>query len=78
MINVELVNNKNIVNYFNIYSNSFKSINNIAKNYSISSNYLDVNNNLIIPSGIDSFISEIVSKQFAVTNEDFNTINYFK
>ena len=76
MINVELVNNKNIVNYFNIYSNSFKSINNIAKNYSTSSNYLDANNNLIIPSGIDSFISEIVSKQFAVTNEDFNTINY--
>ena len=76
LINVELVNNKNIVNYFNIYSNSFKSINNIAKNYSTSSNYLDANNNLIIPSGIDSFISEIVSKQFAVTNEDFNTINY--
>ena len=34
------------------------------------------NNNLIIPSGIDSFIREVVSNQFAVSNEDFNTINY--
>ena len=76
LINIELVNNKNIVNYFNIYSNSFKSVNIIANRYNTPSSYLDINNNLIIPSGIDSFISEVVSKQFTVSNEDFNSINY--
>jgi outer membrane translocation and assembly module TamA len=30
LLNVELVDNKNIINYFNIYTNSFKSINLIA------------------------------------------------
>ncbi|MDB9847430.1 outer membrane protein assembly factor, partial [Flavobacteriaceae bacterium] len=76
LINIELVNNKNIVNYFNIYSNSFKSVNIIANRYNTPSSYLDINNNLIIPSGIDSFIREVVSKQFAVSNQDFNSINY--
>ena len=31
LINIEFVNNKNIINYFNIYSNSFNSINELPE-----------------------------------------------
>ena len=41
LINIELVNNKNSVNYFNIYSNSYDTINLISKKYNINSSYLD-------------------------------------
>jgi len=76
LINIEFVNNKNIINYFNIYSNSFKSINDIARNYNSPSNYFDVNDNLIIPDGINSFINEVISEQFKVSQDDFKRVNY--
>jgi outer membrane protein assembly factor BamA len=76
LINIEFVNNKNIINYFNIYSNSFNSINDIARNYNSPSNYFDVNDNLIIPDGINSFINGVVSEQFKLSQDDFNRVNY--
>ncbi len=76
ILNIELVNNKNSVNYFNIYSNSYDVINSISKNYNINSNYLNSSNNLIIPSGINSFIDDVVNKNFNIQTNDFNTINY--
>ena len=76
LINIEFVNNKNIINYYNIYSNSFKSINDIAKAYNTPSNYFDINNNLIIPDGINSFINDVVLEEFSVSKDDFNRVNY--
>jgi len=76
LINIELVNNKNSINYFNIYSNSYDVINLIARNYNINNSYLNSSNNLIIPDGINSFINDVTSLNLNVNNNDFNTVNY--
>ena len=76
LINVELVNNKNSINYFNIYSSSFNSINTIAKNYNTNSNYFNNLNRLIIPEGINSFINDVISNNITLSQQDYNTVNY--
>jgi outer membrane protein assembly factor BamA len=76
LVNIELVNNKNSVNYFNIYSNSFNTINSIAIKNNANSSYFNSSNKLIIPIGIDSFINEVTSKSFLINNEDYNNVSY--
>lgn len=73
---IELIKNKNIENYFNIYSNSYEIINNIAKEYSSDSNYF-LNGNLKIPNGIDLFIKDALSIYSSTINSnDIKRINY--
>ncbi|MBL6648647.1 MAG: BamA/TamA family outer membrane protein [Flavobacteriaceae bacterium] len=76
LINIELVNNKNIHNYFNIYSNSYKSINKIAIFNSAPSNYFNSKNELIIPEGIDNYINDVISNPNLVSESDFKDLNY--
>ena len=76
LLNIELVDNKNINNYFKIYTNSFKSINSIAANSNASNSYFNSLNKLIIPNGINSFINDVISKNLTLDQEDFNTVNY--
>ena len=73
---VELIKNKNIQNYFNIYSNSYDIINEIAKDYAFNTNYF-LNNNLKIPDGIDLFIDDALSiHSLTLSSEDYKQINY--
>ena len=73
---VELIKNKNIQNYFNIYSNSYDIINEIAKDYSFDTNYF-LNGNLKIPDGIDLFIDDALSiHSLTLSSEDYKQINY--
>ena len=76
VLNIELVNNKNSINYFNIYSNSYSTINSIAKTNNANSSYFNSSNKLIIPNGIDSFINEVISKSFPISNDDYNRVTY--
>ena len=76
LLNIELVNNKNSINYFNIYSNSFNTINSIAINNNANSSYFNSSNELIIPTGIDSFIETVTSKIFSISNEDYYRVSY--
>ena len=76
LLNIELVNNKNSINYFNIYSNSFNTINSIAINNKANSSYFNSSNELIIPWGIDSFIDAVTSKTISINNEDYNRVSY--
>ena len=76
LLNIELVNNKNSVNYFNIYSNSFNSINSIALNNNTNSSYFNPLNKLIIPEGINSFIKDVINRNLSLNEDDFNTVNY--
>ena len=76
LLNIELVNNKNSVNYFNIYSNSFNSINSIALNNNTNSSYFNSLNKLIIPEGINSFIKDVINRNLSLNDDDFNTVNY--
>ena len=57
---IELIKNKNAENYFNVYSNSYQVLNQIAKNYSSNDTYFS-NGNLSIPTGIDLFINDAIS-----------------
>ena len=73
---VELIKNKNIQNYFNIYSNSYDIINEIAKDYAFNTNYF-LNGNLKIPYGIDLFIDDALSiHSLTLSSEDYKQINY--
>ena len=73
---IELIKNKNIENYFNIYSNSYDLINEIAKDYTNDSKYY-INGNLSIPSGIDLFINDALTVfNTTLSNNDLNTIDY--
>ena len=73
---VELIKNKNIQNYFNIYSNSYDIINEIAKDYAFNTNYF-LNGNLKIPGGIDLFIDDALSiHSLTLSSEDYKQINY--
>ena len=76
LLNIELVDNKNSVNYFNIYTNSFNSINSIAVNSSASNSYFNSLNKLIIPDGINSFINDVVSQNLILDQKDFSSVNY--
>ena len=76
LLNIELVNNKNSVNYFNIYSNSFNSINSIALNNNTNSSYFNSLNKLIVPVGINSFIKDVINRNLSLNEDDFNTVNY--
>ena len=73
---VELIKNKNIQNYFNIYSNSYDIINEITKDYAFNTNYF-LNGNLKIPDGIDLFIDDALSiHSLTLSSEDYKQINY--
>ena len=73
---IELIKNKNIQNYFNIYSNSYDIINEIAKDYAFNTNYF-LNGNLKIPDGIDLFIDDALSiHSLTLSSEDYKQINY--
>ena len=73
---IELIKNKNIENYFNIYSNSYNLINEIAKDYTNDSKYY-INGNLSIPSGIDLFINDALTIfNTTLNNDDLNKIDY--
>ena len=73
---VELIKNRNIQNYFNIYSNSFDLINEIAKEYTNDSKYYD-NGNLKIPTGINLFIEDALTLfNTTISANDLNKIQY--
>ncbi len=73
---IELIKNKNVQNYFNIYSNSYFTINEIAKDYAFDTNYF-LNGNLKIPDGIDLFIDDVLSNHSSILSpEDYKQIIY--
>ena len=76
LLNIELVNNKNSINYFNIYTNSYNSINSIAINSNTNNSYFDSFNKLKIPEGINSFINDVINQSITLEQKDYNSVNY--
>lgn len=73
LFNAQYVRNLNVNNYFGVYQNSFKSLNQIAKDV----NYIGSNSNLSIPNQTDAFLAyalspvtpnEISDSQLAIIN----------
>ena len=76
-IEIELINNKNIENYFNIYSNSYEELNLISKKYTSDPKYF-INNKLSIPNGINLFINDILNENLVVANDDYSLVSYIE
>ena len=74
-IQIELINNKNIENYFNIYSNSYGQLNFISSKYTSNSKYF-LNGQLNIPNGINLFIEDVLNENLIVDSDDFSLISY--
>ena len=75
---IALINNKNIGNYFNIYSSSYNELNFIANQ--ITSNPVYYNNgSLEIPVGINLFINDVLEGKLTSINErDFRKISFIE
>jgi len=71
VFNIQFVKNLNTSNYFNVYQNSFDTLNSIAQ----SSGYISSNTNLSIPSQADQFLTDVTSGNFALNNTNFLTVN---
>ena len=73
---IELIKNKNAENYFNVYSNSYQVLNQIAKSYNLNDTYFS-NGNLSIPTGIDLFINDVISENIPnFSSDDFRRVSY--
>lgn len=73
LLDFQFVNNLNINNYFNIFTNSYRDLNGIAQeNLSqINNDFLDPNtNNLLIPGGTDGFISQVQNNQINLQGDN--------
>ena len=76
-IQIELINNKNIENYFNIYSNSYGQLNFISSKYTSDSKYF-LNDQLNIPNGINLFIQDVLNGNIIIDSDDFSLLSYIE
>ena len=75
---IALINNKNIGNYFNIYSSSYKELNSIAGKITSNPIYYK-NGDLEIPQGINLFIDDVLNGKFNSINEiDFRKVSFIE
>ena len=76
-IQIELINNKNIENYFNIYSNSYGQLNVISSKYTSDPKYF-LNDQLNIPNGINLFIEDVLNGNIIIDSDDFSLLSYIE
>ena len=71
LVDIEYVDNRATNNYFNVYRNSYERLNNISKTiFGLDTTYFNSEDNLLIPSGTDDFINDILSLNTNVGPED--------
>jgi outer membrane protein assembly factor BamA len=87
LINIEFVRNTNAENFFNVYNNTFTTLDEIADDYEniagfegfFEANPDNPNNQILtIPSGANDFIDRIVNDGTALTPEDENNVSSIK
>ncbi|MBC7606303.1 MAG: BamA/TamA family outer membrane protein [Burkholderiales bacterium] len=71
LFNIQYVKNINIGNYFKVYNSSYKTLNNLAISYQAPSSYFS-DGNLIIDSGANSFINDVLSAIPAITTNEID------
>ncbi len=78
LFNIQYVRNLNAQNYFNIYSTSYNALNDIAQKpeYPVNASYFDENHNLIIESGTNGFIDDVLATSpiLTVSTTDYNIL----
>ncbi len=75
---VELINNRNIDNYFNIYTNSYNQLNEIAQNNSSDPKYF-TQGKLSIPDGVNGFINDVIDGSLDINEpNDIESVQYIE
>lgn len=75
LFNIQYVKNVNPANYFNVYQSSYVALNDLAHQYNANPAYFNSDNELYVPSGINSFVNDINNGTIAATTADQKTIN---
>ena len=73
LFDLQFVRNLNVGNYFNVFTNSYNTVNEIAKNTldSSTNSLFDSDGNLIIENGsVDAFINSAIQGQFNNLNDE--------
>uniref|UniRef100_UPI00404A3110 translocation and assembly module lipoprotein TamL n=1 Tax=Flavobacterium sp. TaxID=239 RepID=UPI00404A3110 len=73
LVNLQYINNINVSNYFVVYGSSYNALNNIARPFSeipLLADYFDDNNNLIIESGTNGFIQDVLGGNTSINSND--------
>ena len=76
LLNIQFVRNLNIDNYFNVYNSSYNRLNDLARAYDTSQQYIDpATGNLSFSSAVN-FIDAVVNGSFPINNQsdDFQSI----
>lgn len=74
LFNIQYIRNKNVDNFFNVYQSTYDRLNNIADNYAVDPSYFDDDGDLTIPSGSNSFISDVLTGQTNLNTEDTRNV----
>lgn len=74
LFNIQYVRNLNSQNYFNVYGSSYDALNTIGKTYNTNTDYVDDKNNLIIESGTNGFINDVLTGVTNLPTNDFNEV----
>lgn len=74
LFNIQYVRNLNSQNYFNVYGSSYDALNTIGKTYNTNTDYIDDKNNLIIESGTNGFINDVLTGVTNLPTNDFNEV----
>ncbi|MEM1257114.1 MAG: BamA/TamA family outer membrane protein [Bacteroidota bacterium] len=79
LLNVEFVENTNPDNFYEVYTTSYNTLNDIAQQPQFSENpdfetFYDENSDLIIPTGTSQFIDAVTTPGFAIDAEDLDTV----
>jgi len=76
LFDLEFVNNKAISNYFNVYRNSYDRLNSIAQSIRYNSEFVNENDDLIIPEGTSEFINQVLLEKTSLkpVNESYKDV----
>lgn len=73
LLNLQYINNVNTSNYFTVYGSSYNALNEIAQPFSSNpdlATYFNENNNLIIESGTNGFIQDVLNQNTPISPND--------
>ena len=71
LLNIQFIKNLNPENYFNVYTSSYNTLNNLAQLYYVDPDYLDDNNNLTTQGAVD-FINDVENGVITFPSDDNN------
>ncbi|GLB52172.1 membrane protein [Neptunitalea chrysea] len=70
LLDIQYIKNVNIDNFFNVYQTTYSRLNDIAQDYDLDDTYLNESDNLSIPTGANSFITDALANQINVSSDD--------